>query len=85
MVLPLLRALFGGGTSVGFLWHFPGFLWYFLGFLWYFLGGVGLWFFLTLEGLVYDLHTVGDEVHVGERLVEDLHIVGDDGHGGGGL
>ena len=30
-----------------------------------FLGGDGSWFFLTLEGLVYGLPTVGDEVHIG--------------------
>ena len=51
----------------------------------YFLGISGSWFFLTLKGLVYDLHTVEDEVHIGGSLVEDLHIGGEEVHGGGGL
>ena len=64
-----------GGTSVGEMYCGSSSLLRAL-FGGYFLGISGSWFLLTLEGLVYNLHTVGDEVHIGGNLVEDLHIVG---------
>ena len=52
---------------------------------WGFRGGSGSWFLLTLEGLVNQLHPVGDEVHGGGGFVVDLLAVGDEVHGGEGL
>ena len=70
VVLPLSRVLFGGasvgeldrGSSVG---EVPRGSSSREGLVWRgFRRRDGLWFFLTSEGLVCGVHTVGDEVHV---------------------
>ena len=84
MVLPLSRALFDGGTFGGILIvvlpHSRGPCLVVV-----LLEGSGPWFFLTLEGLVFELHTVGYEVYGGGGLEVYLHAERDDVHGGGSL